>query len=181
MECFLTSPANPEDENAMNSLQNAVKKNNADLGIIFDTDVDRAAAVDKNGESINRNRLIALIATIILKEHPGSYIVTDSITSDGLTEFIEKNLGGHHCRFKRGYKNVINEAIRLNQIGQECYLAIETSGHAALKENYFLDDGAYLVTKLLIMAAQMRLKGIENLLHLISGLHEAIESKEYNF
>ena len=32
-------------------------------------------------------------------------------------------------------------------------MAIETSGHAALKENYFLDDGAYLVTKIVIELA----------------------------
>ena len=51
-------------------------------------------------------------------------------------------MGGKHHRFKRGYKNVINEAIRLNQEGINCPLAIETSGHAALRENYFLDDGA---------------------------------------
>ncbi|MEI2420207.1 hypothetical protein V6O07_08025, partial [Arthrospira platensis SPKY2] len=71
-------------------------------------------------------------------------IVTDSITSDGLTHFIEQELKGVHHRFKRGYKNVINEAIRLNESGQESWLAIETSGHGAMKENYFLDDGACL-------------------------------------
>ena len=64
--------------------------------------------------------------------------MTDSITSDGLTQFIEGELKGVHHRFKRGYKNVINEAIRLNHEGQESWLAIETSGHGAMKENYFL-------------------------------------------
>ena len=106
--------------------------------------------MDSEGNELNRNRLIALISAIVLKEHPGSTIVTDSITSDGLTEFIEQDLQGIHQRFKRGYKNVINEAIRLNQECQESWLAIETSGHGAMKENYFLDDGAYLVTKLVI-------------------------------
>ena len=38
-----------------------------------------------------------------------------------------------------GYKNVINEALRLNGEGVNCPLAIETSGHAAMRENYFLD------------------------------------------
>jgi hypothetical protein len=33
---------------------------------------------------------------------------------------------------------VINEAMRLNEMGQESWLAIETSGHGAMKENYFL-------------------------------------------
>jgi len=136
---------NPEDKTAIASICQAVLNHQADLGIIFDTDVDRGAAVDSQGNELNRNRLIALISAIVLKEHPGSTIVSDSITSDGLTEFIEQDLQGIHQRFKRGYKNVINEAIRLNEIGQESWLAIETSGHGAMKENYFLDDGAYLV------------------------------------
>jgi phosphomannomutase len=170
---------NPEDETAMSFIQKAVVANKADIGIIFDTDVDRAAAVDQFGNSINRNNLIALIGAIILEEHPGSSIVTDSITSDGLAGFIEKDLKGKHHRFKRGYKNVINEAIRLNNEGEACWLAIETSGHAALKENYFLDDGAYLVTKILIKAAQMRLAGGKTLLDLTSKLRIPAESKEF--
>lgn len=170
---------NPEDETAMHFIQKAVIENNADLGIIFDTDVDRAAAVNHLGESINRNELIALIGAIVLGEHPGSTIVTDSITSDGLAEFITQKLKGKHHRFKRGYKNVINEAVRLNESGEECWLAIETSGHAALRENYFLDDGAYLVTKLLIKAAEMRLKENRPLTDLISGLRIPAESKEF--
>ena len=168
---------NPENQEAMASICQAVVKNKADFGIIFDTDVDRSAAVDHLGNELNRNRLIALISAIILQEHPGSTIVTDSITSDGLTEFIEADLKGVHHRFKRGYKNVIDEAIRLNQAGQESWLAIETSGHGAMRENYFLDDGAYLVTKLLIELAKMKRQG-NNLTDLIENLKEPQESEE---
>ncbi len=168
---------NPENQQAMTSICEAVIKNKADFGIIFDTDVDRSAAVDSQGKELNRNRLIALISAIILREHPQSTIVTDSITSDGLTQFIESELKGKHHRFKRGYKNVINESLRLNNEGIESWLAIETSGHAALKENYFLDDGAYLVTKLLIELAKLRLEN-KQLTDLISNLQEPLESKE---
>ncbi|KAG5533205.1 hypothetical protein RHGRI_027424 [Rhododendron griersonianum] len=136
---------NPEDKAAMKAITQAVLDNKADLGIIFDTDVDRSAAVDSTGRELNRNRLIALMSAIVLEDHPGTTIVTDSVTSDGLTAFIEGKLGGKHHRFKRGYRNVIDEAIRLNSIGEESHLAIETSGHGALKENHWLDDGAYLM------------------------------------
>ncbi|MDJ0511299.1 MAG: phosphomannomutase/phosphoglucomutase [Crocosphaera sp.] len=169
---------NPENEKAMQSICQAVIDNKADFGIIFDTDVDRGAAVDSFGKQLNRNRLIALISAIVLKEHPGSTIVTDSITSEGLTTFIEKELKGVHHRFKRGYKNVINEAIRLNKEGQESWLAIETSGHGAMKENYFLDDGAYLVTQLLIELAKCKQQG-KTLTDLITNLEEPQESKEF--
>ncbi|MGY6528966.1 MAG: phosphomannomutase/phosphoglucomutase [Cyanobacterium sp.] len=168
---------NPENPEAMTSICEAVIKNQADFGIIFDTDVDRSAGVDSTGKELNRNRLIALISTIILKEHPQSTIVTDSITSEGLTKFIEQDLGGKHHRFKRGYKNVINEAQRLNNEGIESWLAIETSGHGALKENYFLDDGAYLITKLLIELAKLKLEN-KQLTELISNLEEPLESQE---
>ncbi len=169
---------NPEDKVAMASICEAVIRYQADFGIIFDTDVDRSAAVDQFGKELNRNRLIALISAIVLQEHPKSTIVTDSITSDGLTQFIEQDLQGIHHRFKRGYKNVINESIRLNQLGQESWLAIETSGHGAMKENYFLDDGAYLVSKLLIELAKSKLAG-KSLTDLIANLQEPIESEEF--
>lgn len=32
-----------------------------------------------------------------------------------------------------------------NSTGEESHLAIETSGHGALMENHWLDDGAYLM------------------------------------
>ncbi len=168
---------NPENEEAMASICSAVKRTGADLGVIFDTDVDRGGAVDSRGEEINRNRLVAIASAIAMEGNEGATIVTDSITSDGLKAYIEETLGGHHHRFKRGYKNVINEAIRLNGEGVNCPLAIETSGHAALRENYFLDDGAYLVTKIIIKMAQLRSQG-KNLDTLLEPLAEPVEASE---
>ncbi|MBQ7288166.1 MAG: phosphomannomutase/phosphoglucomutase [Clostridia bacterium] len=170
---------NPENAAAMASISNAVKASRADFGVIFDTDVDRAACVDQTGSSINRNRLIALAAAIVLENEPGSTIVTDSVTSDGLKAFITA-LGGRHHRFKRGYKNVIDEAQRLCAEGENAPLAIETSGHAALKENYFLDDGAYLVTKIIIRLAALRAAG-KTLDSLTDSLQTPAEEKEIRF
>jgi phosphomannomutase len=168
---------NPEDKEAMHSIMDAVAETKADLGIIFDTDVDRAGAVLSDGSELNRNRIIAMLAAILLREHPGTTIVTDSITSTGLAKFIAEK-GGVHLRFKRGYRNVINESVRLNALGQDSQLAIETSGHGALKENYFLDDGAYLVTKLLIELARAKKEGY-TLESLIASLEEPAESVEF--
>ncbi len=167
---------NPEDKDAMAAVCRAVRESGADLGVIFDTDCDRAAIVDEQGHEINRNRLIALISAILLNEKSGQTIVTDSVTSSGLAKFIAE-WGGTHYRFKRGYRNVINEAIRLNEEGIECPIAIETSGHAALKENYFLDDGMYLVTRLICEAMERKRQGL-TLGSLIDDLAEPLESVE---
>jgi phosphoglucomutase len=53
--------------------------------------------VDSTGLEINKNRLIALLSSIVLNDHPGSTIVTDSVTNLGLADFI-KAKGGHHVR-----------------------------------------------------------------------------------
>lgn len=177
---FPNHAPNPENKEAMKSICKATTDNNADLGIIFDTDVDRAGCVDKSGKEINRNRLVALASLIALENNPGGTIVTDSVTSTGLTEFINNELGGVHYRFKRGYRNVINEQLRLNAEGVNCPLAMETSGHAAFRDNYYLDDGAYLITKIIIKMAQMGKEG-KNLDNLISSLKDPAEECELRF
>ncbi len=168
---------NPENQDAMMCAKNMVLESKSDLGIVFDTDVDRMGCVSRNGEEINRNRLVALAGVIALEKNNGGTVVTDSLTSDGLRDFIENRLGGKQLRFKRGYKNVINKAIELNKEGINCPLAIETSGHAALRENYFLDDGAYLAAKIIVLLARLKKQG-RDIDSLIDSLKEPEESLE---
>jgi phosphomannomutase len=163
----------------MASIQEAVLKNKADLGVIFDTDVDRAAVVAKSGQVINRNNLIAVLAQIVLENNPGQTIVTNSPTSSHLKDFIEE-LGGKQVRYLCGYRNVINKAVQLNEAGIETPLAIETSGHAAFKENYFLDDGAYVIAKILMLLPKLKAEG-KNLSELIEKLKQPVEAQEVRF
>ena len=169
---------NPENKQAMAAIKKAVVDSHADLGFIFDTDVDRMSAVLGNGREVSRNALIGMMAAILAPEYPQSTIVTDSVTSDELTEFLTKDLGLKHHRYMRGYKNVIDECIRLNKAGTVSPMAIETSGHGALSENYYLDDGAYLAVRLLIAAAKAKANG-KKLSSLIKKLGEPLESKEF--
>ncbi len=174
---FLNHAPNPEDKEAMASVSMKTLTSQSDLGLIFDTDVDRSAAVDSRGREIARNGIVALAAALVAEEHPGSTVVTDSITSRQLTAFLEEDLSLRHLRFKRGYRNVINKAVELNEEGVDCQLAIETSGHAALKENYFLDDGAYLATKIVIRTAKLKAEG-KKIESLIESLQDPADEKE---
>lgn len=205
---FPNHQPNPENADAMRSICDAVTETGADFGIIFDTDVDRAGAVlpsDGGVIALDRNRLIALMTAILVRQYGPITVVTDSITSTGLTDFIN-SLGCCHHRFKRGYRNVINEAKRLlaleeaarkakeetdaefanailanailaDAIFANAILAMETSGHGALRENYFLDDGAYIIVKLLVALVEARREG-KTLNELIANLKEPCESAE---
>ena len=171
---------NPENETAMEAVRQAVLAAKADLGVIFDCDGDRGAVVLADGTEVNRNTLIALLSSIVAEEHPGSTIVTDSVTSDELGVFLTEELGLKHLRFKRGYKNVIGKGVELNAQGEECCLAIETSGHGAFKENYFSDDGAYIAVRIICKMAQMQKSG-GSIGSLIEKLGQPAESKEYRY
>ena len=175
---FPNHPPNPEDYEALRSVKMAVGYHQADIGIIFDSDVDRVGIVDEAGRAINRNEFVALASAIALEEHPGTTIVTDSMTSKGICSFIKDVKGGIHCRYQRGYHNVVSEAIRQNEAGSPCWLAVETSGHAAFRENNFCDDGAYFATKVIIRLARLKREG-RNLYSLIEQLPVALESCEY--
>lgn len=164
---------NPEDRKALESIVNLTKESGADLGIIFDTDVDRVAVVGKNGRLIADEKMIALASLIALKDNPDAIIVTDSITSNHLKDFISKHQGSQF-RYRRGYNNVISMAKKINKKGGSCPLAIETSGHAAFRENNFIDDGAYLAAKIIIEVAHTKSQGL-TINELIKDLRESKE------
>lgn len=177
---FPNHSPNPEDPEAMASICKAVADNKADLGIIFDTDVDRLAAVGPDATPIARNEIIALAAALGADDYPGGTVVTDSITSNELKDFLERKLGLKHFRYKRGYRNVIKKAQELNESGEKAFLAIETSGHAAYSDNYFLDDGAFLAAQIVIAATRLKKEG-KTISSLIEGLKSPAEEKEIRF
>jgi phosphomannomutase len=72
---FPNHTPNPEDPKAMALTREAVLANGADLGVVFDTDVDRSGVVDDTGVAINGDRLIALMSAIVLMEHPGTSLL----------------------------------------------------------------------------------------------------------
>jgi len=174
---FENHAPNPEDKAAINAISLQTVASGADLGLIFDTDVDRSAAVDSCGREIARNGIVAMAAALVAEDHPGTTVVTDSITSRQLTKFLEEKLELKHFRYRRGYRNVINKAIELNEQGIDSQLAIETSGHAALKENYFLDDGAYLATKIVVKAAKLFREG-KKIDSVLADLEDPADEKE---
>jgi phosphomannomutase len=194
---------NPENDSMIQETILACEEANADLGVLLDTDADRCGMVaprtytkiftnqgDKEEyfepsdyEPLNRNRLIALMGVIYARQSPGCAIVTDSVTSNGLSKFLEKDLNLKHIRYLRGYANVIQKAKSVNaELSVTAEVAIETSGHCAVRENDFLDDGTFTALKVLGLLAQERQSKFasrKSLLDLISSLEELDEVTEF--
>lgn len=163
-------------ERELEALSKVVVEQQADLGVLLNADCATVSLVDGAGRAISGNRLIALISAILLDKKPGATIVTDSVTSSGLSRFISE-WGGIHYRFRRGSRNVIEEARRLNEEGIDCPLAIETSGHSAFCENRFANDGVYLALRIICAAYDLK-RGGKMVSDLLIDLSEPVESEE---
>eukprot|EP00977_Amphora_coffeiformis_P027224 scaffold34596_cov222-Amphora_coffeaeformis.AAC.9 len=185
---FPVGVPNPESNLEADTIK-ACEASGASLGIMLDTDSDRCGFVVPNAkgtyESLHRNKLIALLGVVFSRTDPGCAIVTDSVTSEGLAKFLEEDLGLQHVRYLKGYANVIGKAQALTAEGHVyAPLAIETSGHCAMAENGYLDDGTYTAVKCISLLAteQQNRDDIATtpspLLDLISNLEEVEEIKE---
>ena len=112
------------------------------------------------------------------------FYITSSVTSEGLAKFLN-DLGLNHVRYLTGHANVIVKARDLTESGKAlAEVAIETSGHCAMRENGYLDDGIYTAVKVIgLLARVARARGRNgegnlSLLNLISELEEKEEVRE---
>ena len=188
---------NPEYKPMIDATIQACQQVKADLGIMLDTDSDRCGFVVPSKtttedsatvpyEPLNRNRLIAMMGVILSQTVPGGKcgIVTDSVTSEGLSTFLQDKLGLTHVRYLKGYQNVIDKAKELTETGVlNAELAMETSGHGAMKENNYLDDGTYTAVKVVSLLARQRREHGPNtsLLDLIADMEELSVIRELRF
>jgi len=77
-------------------------------------------------------------------------------------------------RFLKGYANVINKAKDL-----DAEVGIETSGHCAMRENSYLDDGTYTAVKVVgLLSRERAAEASRSLLDLIADMPEMDEVSE---
>lgn len=122
-------PANQE------MLREAVKKEHADLGLIFDPDGDRCLAVDDRGQTVPGDFITALLAVGALKHHPGSTIIYDIRASDAVPE-MTKAAGGKPFGWKIGHAYIKSKMQELDAV-----FGGEVSGHFYFKDFWFADCG----------------------------------------
>jgi len=133
-----TVPAN------LTALKGAVLARKLELGVAFDGDSDRIGVIDDSGEILWGDRLLALFAREVLREHPGSTVIFEVKCSESLIEDIVRH-GGKPLMWKAGH-SLIKQKMR--ETG--ALLAGEMSGHIFFADRYFgYDDALYAACRLL--------------------------------
>jgi phosphomannomutase len=126
-------PNQLKDENYKDLIA-SVKKNKADLGIMFDGDADRAGFVDEKGNIISLDLITALIGTNLLKSHPKEKVLFEVRSSWTTKEEIEKH-GGIPILSRAGHA-----FIRTRMRDENAIFGGEKSGHFFFRDNFFADS-----------------------------------------
>lgn len=140
---------NPQVEENMHDLGDAVRELGANIGLAFDGDSDRVGVVDEHGQMIAADRILALLARDMLSRHAGASVVADVLSSQVLFDAIA-DAGGIPHMAASGH-SLVKEAMREH----EALLGGEMSGHIFLAENYFgFDDGFMVAGRILQLLAE---------------------------
>ncbi len=128
----------------LRDLMQAVRHHRADAGIAYDGDADRIGTIDEQGTIIWGDRLLLIFARDLLKDRPGSTIISEVKASPCLYEDIRKR-GGNGVMWKTGHS-----VMKAKMKEENAALAGEMSGHMFFADRYFgYDDAIYASCRLI--------------------------------
>ena len=126
-----------------------VKRRDADIGFAFDGDGDRIGAVDRGGNILWGDQMVALLARQLLEKTPGVTIIADVKASQTLFDDVASH-GGVPLMWKTGHSLI---KAKMKETGAP--LGGEMSGHIFFADRYYgFDDGLYAAVRLLDMLAK---------------------------
>ena len=132
---FPNGVPNPMLEENRKSTIDAIKKENADLGVAWDGDYDRCFFFDEKGNFIEGYYIVGLLAKSILKKNPGEKIVHDPRFVWNTVEVVEK-FGGKAVVSKSGHAFIKQKMREVNSI-----YGGEMSAHHYFRDNAYSDSG----------------------------------------
>jgi len=140
-------PTMPEN---LVDITRVVREENCALGIAFDGDGDRIGAIDEQGRIVWGDQLVAIYASDVLRERPGSTILADVKASQTIFDEIER-LGGKGLMWKTGHS-----LLKAKMAEVKSPLAGEMSGHIFFADKYYgFDDALYCGVRLLGLVSRM--------------------------
>jgi phosphomannomutase len=125
-----------------------VRESHADIGIVFDGDADRCFFIDEHGDFAAGDFVTALLASSLLRSHPGEAILYDVRASRAVEDAVTA-AGG------RAYRNRVGHAFFKTRMREEGSLfGGEVSGHYYFREFYCADSGTIPALMMLEMCAR---------------------------
>ena len=168
---FPNHEANPLLPDNLRDLSHLVVERQADLGVSFDGDGDRAAFVDERGEAIGSDLITALIAGQMLQRESGGAVIHDIRSSRAVPEYIREH-GGTPLPERVGHSFVKATMRRTGAI-----FGGELAGHYYFRQNYCADSSILAVVAVLNL---LRRSG-KRFSELTAPLRRYAKSSEINF
>lgn len=157
-----------------------VAKGCYDVGIAFDGDADRCLAVDENGNEIDGDKIMAIIA--------GAMMEDGDLKNDGFVATVMSNMGLHKYAQERGYKvlcaNVGDRNVREMMVKEGMVLGGEQSGHIIFLNHMPTGDGQLTALHFLSIISKYgapvsslisQIKRYPQVLINVPGPHSAVE------
>lgn len=123
-----------QSENRVDIIE-AIKKNNADMGIMFDPDGDRFFVIDSTGRFIPGDFMTAILSKHMLAKNPNSSIVYDIRASLVVPDTITM-LGGTPL-----YNRIGHSFIKKRMGEEKAVFGGEVTGHYYFSDFYYCDSG----------------------------------------
>ena len=140
---FPNHPANPVDERNVEELRKVVVEEEADLGLAFDGDADRAFCVDETGRIIYPDIITAILVPFELRGRSDKRVYYDLRFSRVVEDVLKKNHG------KGVMMRVGNPFYKEKLLREGGVFAAELSGHMMFQDHYCIDDGLYSALKVM--------------------------------
>ncbi|MGY1670167.1 phosphomannomutase/phosphoglucomutase [Geodermatophilus sp. SYSU D00710] len=132
---FPNHEANPLDPANLVDLQEAVRREGADIGLAFDGDADRVFVVDERGEPVSPSAVTALVAVRELAKGRGTTVIHNLITSRAVPEIVREH-GGQPVRTRVGHSFIKAEMARTDAV-----FGGEHSAHYYFRDFWRADTG----------------------------------------
>jgi phosphomannomutase/phosphoglucomutase len=152
----------------LSELSNAVRENNADLGIAFDGDGDRSIFCDNNGEILTGDKSALVLAKFILQKNPNSLVVT-CLNSSSNIELVANEFNSRVIRTKVGSVEVSRKMVPTNAL-----IGFEENGGFMFGKHNQVRDGCMTLALMLDLLA----KSEKTLSELVSDLPSSFTTKD---
>jgi phosphomannomutase len=162
----------PTEPKNLVQLQDAVAREQCDIGIAFDGDGDRLGVVDGQGRILWGDQFMVLLAEEVIRDHPGAVIIADVKASQAFFDEVAR-MGGTPLMWRTGHSLIKS---KMAEIGAP--LAGEMSGHIFYADRYYgYDDALYAAVRLLGILASRA----ESLAVLRDRLPRVVNTPELRF